>query len=53
MPEQTNVSGTLMDEAYSASKKFLSSVLFVDDEIKMGDSTGDGLSAQPEDVHNR
>ena len=45
MPEQTNTNGTLVDEAYSASKKFLSSVLFVDDEIKMGDSTGDGLSA--------
>ena len=45
MPEQTNVNGTLVDEAYSASKKFLSSVLFVDDEIKMGERTGDGLSA--------
>ena len=45
MPEQTNVNGTLADEAYSASKKFLSSVLFVDDEIKMGEKTGEGLSA--------
>ncbi|MBQ3344839.1 MAG: hypothetical protein IJG84_23315 [Kiritimatiellae bacterium] len=45
MPEQTNTNGTLVDEAYSASKKFLSSVLFVDDEIKMGERTGDGLSA--------
>ena len=45
MPEQTNTNGTLVDEAYSASKKFLSSVLFVDDEIKMGEGTGDGLSA--------
>lgn len=45
MPEQTNVRETLADEAYSASKKFLSSVLFVDDEIKMGEKTGEGLSA--------
>lgn len=45
MPEQPNANATLVDEAYSASKKFLSSVLFVDDEIKMGGRTGDGLSA--------
>ena len=45
MSELTNTGGTLADEARVACKKFLSSVLFVDDEIKMGEKTGNGLSA--------
>lgn len=45
MPEQINVSGTLAEDARSVCKKFLSSVLFVDDEIKMGEDVGEGLSA--------
>ena len=45
MSELTNTGVTLADEARVACKKFLSSVLFVDDEIKMGDDVGEGLSA--------
>lgn len=45
MSEWTNTGVTLADEARVACKKFLSSVLFVDDEIKMGEDVGEGLSA--------